>query len=634
MRKKIVHFLVHSCVQIFTFIVISYSGSAQVTNCDEHKNAVNSHSQALLNFDTTGASAIAKKYLSETGACKCTGYFLTTWNQIDKKDTAATIKTLGAYTAYLSQIKADSSLFAYYYTVMARSNIFLHADYAEALSYQLRAMSIFEKNKDTAFYLQNLMWSLVTWYRLKEIPLLLSYRSKAKQLLLSISDYPRKPELLCILSSLYYLQLDKEPAPATSLDSAILIAQIGLDKARIFNNSIAELDALSALSAIYSKRNDYIMELAYLDSVLQKAQPYKHDKAIAGAYQSISAYYRRQEKFVLASQYADSSLPYFRRYKSPTLLASALFTQYKAHKAAGNYKTALIALEERVQINDSLLTLEKSKKINELEKKYNQSKNETIILELKQKQQWFLIFAIVGLLASTVAAFIVRQKNMQQKQKILEAEQRLNRARMNPHFFFNALASLQQLALRKGEEAQLASNLSKFSHIMRDTLESTYKEFVTLEDEMDFLQQYLSLQQMRLAHRFEYSIETGTEIEIAEVAVPPMIIQPFVENAIEHGFSNTGEKGYLSVNFKQEKMNLIITIEDNGSGMQEKSKTTEHISRATQIIKDRLYLLNTSLHTKASFSVKNKGNEKGVQVLINLPLLYRDDVRMLSKISA
>ena len=107
------------------------------------------------------------------------------------------------------------------------------------------------------------------------------------------------------------------------------------------------------------------------------------------------------------------------------------------------------------------------------------------------------MLAVAGLLALVALTFFIRQQSLKSKQTILETEQRLNRARMNPHFFFNALSALQSFALQENDGKALASNLSKFSHIMRETLESTYKEYVTIEQEKDFLNEYLELQKMR-----------------------------------------------------------------------------------------------------------------------------------------
>ncbi|MBK8310306.1 MAG: histidine kinase [Chitinophagaceae bacterium] len=183
---------------------------------------------------------------------------------------------------------------------------------------------------------------------------------------------------------------------------------------------------------------------------------------------------------------------------------------------------------------------------------------------------------------------------------------------MNPHFFFNALSSLQSFALQENDGKALASNLSKFSHIMRETLESTYKEYVTIEQEKIFLLEYLGLQQIRFPSKFTYEINIDENIEPDEQVIPSMILQPFIENSIEHGFLGLDYPGNIVVDFQKIKGNLSISIIDNGKGLAAITKeNNEHVSRASQIIKDRIYLLNMKLKTNASFSINNNGNEKG-----------------------
>ena len=192
----------------------------------------------------------------------------------------------------------------------------------------------------------------------------------------------------------------------------------------------------------------------------------------------------------------------------------------------------------------------------------------------------------------------------------METEQRLNRARMNPHFFFNALSSLQTFALANNDGKSMAVNLSKFSNIMRETLESTYKEYVSLEQEIDFLTEYLEIQKMRFPKKYEYNIELSPDIEPEELVLPSMILQPFVENSIEHGFNGIEYLGKLSISFSIEKQNLLVKLIDNGKGLYPKKELeSQHISRATQIIKDRIFLLNIKLKTNASFEIINNTNE-------------------------
>jgi LytS/YehU family sensor histidine kinase len=238
-----------------------------------------------------------------------------------------------------------------------------------------------------------------------------------------------------------------------------------------------------------------------------------------------------------------------------------------------------------------------------------------------------LLLAIAGLLAAIAIGFFLRQQSLKHKQKILETEQRLNRARMNPHFFFNALASLQSFALRENDGKAIASNVSKFSHIMRETLESTYKEYVTIEQEMEFLTEYLTLQQIRFPDKFTYEVTANETLEIDDLVIPSMIIQPFVENSIEHGFAGIDYPGHVRIYFSKGTNEILIEVTDNGKGLMTTAKeNNEHISRASQIIKDRIYLLNIKLKTKAGFSIDNNKDGKGVIVKIHLPLIARNEI--------
>jgi LytS/YehU family sensor histidine kinase len=214
----------------------------------------------------------------------------------------------------------------------------------------------------------------------------------------------------------------------------------------------------------------------------------------------------------------------------------------------------------------------------------------------------------------------------------MEVEQRLNRARMNPHFFFNALTSLQQHALRETDGMAMASRLSQFSDVMRKTLESTYQEYITVEEEVSYLYQYLEIQKNRYPVSFEFSVDHGDDLEVNEVLIPPMIVQPFIENSIEHGLAGIDWVGKASVRFEKKQEELYVEITDNGKGLdEEKQQTNEHISRATGIIKDRIYLLATKMKSKARFSIGANPKGRGVLVAIYLPLIYKPETRVAIK---
>jgi LytS/YehU family sensor histidine kinase len=326
-----------------------------------------------------------------------------------------------------------------------------------------------------------------------------------------------------------------------------------------------------------------------------------------------------------AVTHQDSAIYFARKYAQPSYLANYLKSSVEVYEQAGLSSKAIASLKEYVTIRDSVQTAKRTEIVNELEQKYEKEKNEKTILKLNNQK--YLLWAGLGLLllACTIVFLVYRQKLMRRDQLILETEQRLNRARMNPHFFFNALASLQSFAINETDAMAVAENLSKFSHIMRETLENTYREYNSVQQEIDFLTEYLELQQMRFPEKFDFEI--SSKIKDAEsVLIPSMIVQPFVENSIEHGFADLDYKGHLKITFEGDGQHTLISIIDNGRGLSMQSpKSKPYVSRASQIIKDRIYLLNLKLKSDAQFRIESdKSNNKGVNVNVTLPVIHEN----------
>jgi two-component sensor histidine kinase len=413
-------------------------------------------------------------------------------------------------------------------------------------------------------------------------------------------------------------------------DSAALLAKEALDTASKYHDLLAFLEANDALARHALLTHNYNKAIKHADVIINSSPRGVHLLArltYAGFSKKSEALYKL-ENFGAAEQFADSALLFAESF-NPQMMVGAYENIYLAAKANNNTAKSLTAFEKMVMLNDSLFSLQKNKTISELEKKYNQAKNEKTIKELTQQRRIYILLALAGLLALVGLIFFIRQQTLKNKQKILETEQRLNRARMNPHFFFNALSSLQTFALQGNDGKSIAGNLSKFSHIMRETLESTYKEYMTIEQETNFLNEYLELQTIRFPEKFTYEIKNDPAIEPDDTLIPSMILQPFVENSIEHGFTGIDYAGHIAIHFGKPGNDLQIKIIDNGKGLSNSKKEDhQHVSRASQIIKDRIYLLNMKLKTKASFSIDNNKKEKGVTVLIKLPLLYKHDVKV------
>ncbi len=424
-----------------------------------------------------------------------------------------------------------------------------------------------------------------------------------------------------------YLWHYQDTKTKTSLDSSELFSMQQLAIARKISRKSSIAFAFANLEGIAWERGDLKKALQLLDSSFQYTDTSSYDNLGTNYYDKADILVELKQ-YAEAKKMADSCLYYRLKSGNPAFIAEGYEILARVGRESGNYTMAYENKEKERAITDSIRHTDKIKTVNELEQKYNKAKNEKTIKELAQQRRIYLLLAVAGLLALIGLVFFIRQQTLRNKQRVLETEQRLNRARMNPHFFFNALSSLQSFALEGNDGKSIATNLSKFSHIMRETLESTYKEYVTIEQENDFLREYLELQKIRFPQKFSYAITIAENIEPEDSLIPSMILQPFIENSIEHGFAGINYPGHIAISFEKEGNDLQVKIIDNGKGLSHVTKEdSEHISRASQIIKDRIYLLNIKLKTKASFSIENNSNERGVAVFIKLPLLYKENIK-------
>ena len=215
------------------------------------------------------------------------------------------------------------------------------------------------------------------------------------------------------------------------------------------------------------------------------------------------------------------------------------------------------------------------------------------------------------------------------ERRLTDVEMSALRAQMNPHFIFNSLNSIEYYIISNDPE-RASDYLNRFSRLIRLTLQNSKTTIVKLSDDLEALQLYVELESLRFDNLFDYEIKVEKDLRKEEVMIPPLLIQPYVENAIWHGLmQKRGDKGLLSVTISRRKNNLICYIEDNGIGREAaeklKSKSaTKRKSFGMKITKDRLDALNHLAGTKASvqiFDLKDDdGNATGTRVELVIPL--------------
>lgn len=243
---------------------------------------------------------------------------------------------------------------------------------------------------------------------------------------------------------------------------------------------------------------------------------------------------------------------------------------------------------------------------------------------------WFrvLVLVMVVMIATIIFYFIYRGKKQQleNRAKMSELRQQALNANMNPHFIFNALGSIQHfINTGKGQDAN--EYLSDFSKLIRMNLETNQQSEVSLEDELERLELYLKLEKLRFDDKLNYDIQIDAELNKYELMIPPMLLQPYVENALLHGILPSEHKGNLHIHISSlEGGYYQISIIDNGIGLHASQKRPRngHKSMALAMNKERLQILEKQNGKKYSISIKDLSadaeNRRGTQVLLVLPV--------------
>ncbi len=309
------------------------------------------------------------------------------------------------------------------------------------------------------------------------------------------------------------------------------------------------------------------------------------------------------------------------------------------YKMKGDYKNALLASDSALQIYTRNTIKIQNEKIEAIHAEYQTEKKDQLIEALNTtnalnrkiifQQRW--IFISIAILLAIVALYlynnykrkILKEKNdkLQIENKRLILEQKTSQMQLNPHFIYNAIANLQGLI--SGDNKTKANNyLVSFSKLMRNFLELNRNEYITLSEEIGSLKNYMHLQQMRFEDKFEYDINTG-DVDVDSVLIPPLLLQPFVENSIEHGFKNINHYGMLRIEFNTNADQLCIKIIDNGAGLQPRQTQpiTAKKSLSRVIIQERLDVLFNQMEKKAWFETSTREDLSGWVAQITIPLI-------------
>lgn len=245
---------------------------------------------------------------------------------------------------------------------------------------------------------------------------------------------------------------------------------------------------------------------------------------------------------------------------------------------------------------------------------------------------WFRISAALLLSGLIVSYYNARIQRIRKKQQImnelLQTELKALRAQINPHFIFNSLNSIQDFIFRN-EKEEANSYLSKFASLMRMILDNSSKKFITLNEEIRFINLYIELESLRFQGKFNYMLRVSKDIVTDNIFLPPMILQPYIENAIIHGLAPKKSSGILSLSFKLEKNFLVCIIEDNGTGrkkpeeIKEQAEKSGHHSFAMKANNERIEAINKSQQVSIKYKIEDLEDiyhqPTGTKIVLNFP---------------
>lgn len=350
----------------------------------------------------------------------------------------------------------------------------------------------------------------------------------------------------------------------------------------------------------------------------------------------LKIYSRQAELLFLTKEYSQSIASFTMILDSaeqiPNLLLQigALKGLMNNYTATDNFKKAFECSKKLLVVNDSLIAHNNQKNIKDIEIKYKTEKKEQenqLLLKEKELQAKDLIrnrqlfyFSIgIAFLIFIISILVLRQYRANATAINNALKSRLLRNQMSPHFLFNSLVAIQSFVYTNNP-IKAGDYLSSFATLMRAILDNSSKEYITLKKELQWLENYLSLQLLRFKDKFEYQVNIDEHIEVDNTLIPPMLIQPFIENALEHGLKNLDKKGLIVIHIHQQDDKLSIIVKDNGLGMTKNPASTnkEHESRALSITKERLSFLNKKQTKKIDFEIISNPNN-GTVISFHIP---------------
>lgn len=338
--------------------------------------------------------------------------------------------------------------------------------------------------------------------------------------------------------------------------------------------------------------------------------------------------YLAKSNLLLAEEYHFSATQRINKKLESNWVRKMLRQKMQISEAKGDFQTAFQSLQNLKSWEDSLLNYQQQQAFFRMERQFQyeadirnlQKEKELQQLELRQRNLLLIAIVLVFISLLLISYLIYNRKMHRRDKEANELNQQLLRIQLNPHFIFNALSSIQSFIMTNNNRAASIS-LAKFGELTRDILDTSREAYITLDKELKMLRNYVDIQKTRFEGELTFETEIAEEIDEAVLMVPPMFIQPFIENSLEHGLDRI-KGGQIKLRLSKKGDEISVEISDNGRGLMQSKKSEKHTSKAIAIIQERLERIKGKHQQWLTIeNIVSKQQVKGVSVKFTLPLM-------------
>jgi len=407
------------------------------------------------------------------------------------------------------------------------------------------------------------------------------------------------------------------------------------------NNDLGRVICNNSIGQVYLKQGKSSKALSLINEVLPKAEKIGDKFYIALTYINLGWAYSELGNHQLGEEYLIKGKDIADENDHKQFLSMAYMHLSQLKEQQGNYQEALAYQRSSQEVQEEYLNQANQKYVTNLIYKYDSEQKKNTIellkrnnqiaqIELSQSKKNNLFILLLSLLLLIILFILYRQMRLKNAKQRLNAEQKLMRSQMNPHFIFNALLSIR-IYLQNSNVEDAMRYLNQFAKLIRSILTSSLEKEITLQEELDTMQLYVNIENIRFCNEIQYAVHIDERVDLKAIKIPSLILQPFIENALWHGLQpKEGEKLLtLDVALKNDEF-VTISITDNGIG---RKKTMEIASEKVNTQKKSIGI-NLTLRRLQNFS-KNLRNTyalrfidlydeqeypAGTQVLIDLPI--------------